>query len=334
MIENLEKHSRLMHNEVTILDITEAREARLRSAIYFTQAETYQQHQKYQSLKSRVSPNLHDDRLDQLRNRCVPDCGTWLFRDENFCEWLNDSENTVVWLWLHGIPGAGKTYLTAAAIDHIKDQHRTLFVFATHAKENGLSALSILQSLIFQAAEDDQDFQSILVESKEREIRGNTSYAVGLLETFLMTAGPIYIIIDGLDEMEECERQILLQQLEDTSKSCRDLRILISSRAEDDISRVLQHKATSIRVDDKNSGGIQTYVDHRCKAWIAAQSFNRETRLEVLGFISPLSAKANGKFRFPSFEKLESHANPPWYNFRHVLVRTDHSGQFGTDEQR
>ncbi|WYZ35798.1 hypothetical protein EsH8_X_000445 [Colletotrichum jinshuiense] len=307
VIENLQKHSLLMRNEVTILDITEARKARVRSSLHFMQAEAHQQRQKYQGLKSRMSPNLHDDRLDQLRNRCVPDCGTWLFRDEKFCEWLDDSNKTAVWLWLQGIPGAGKTYLTAAAINYMKDQHRTLFVFADHANQSKLSALSVVQSLIFQAAEDDKSLQSLLVESKERELRGNTGYAVDLLKMFLMTAGPVYVIIDGLDEIEEFERQILLQRLEDVSKSCGDLRIMISSRAEDDISRVLQPNATSIRVDEKNAGGIQTYVDSRCKNWIATQQFNRETRLEVLGFISPLSAKANGKFKFPFNDRPESY---------------------------
>ncbi|KAL1897946.1 hypothetical protein Sste5346_003798 [Sporothrix stenoceras] len=55
-----------------------------------------------------------------------------------------------------------------------------------------------------------------------------------------MADGPTYIVMDGLDEMDEDERQILLWQLGDLAKHCEDLRLLISSRAEDDISRALR----------------------------------------------------------------------------------------------
>ncbi|KAH7148334.1 hypothetical protein EDB81DRAFT_792040 [Dactylonectria macrodidyma] len=298
VIENVQKHSSLLRSEVTLLDIKEAREDRVRSSEHFSKAEAFQELQKYLGLKSRLSPSMYDDRLDWLRNRRVPGCATWLFRDEKFCEWLDTSKSTVVWLWLQGIPGAGKTYLTAAAIEHTREQHRTLFAFETHANNSNLSAFSILQSLMFQAAEDDKDFQTLLVESQERELRGNTGYIVGLLKTFLVASGSTYIIIDGLDEMEECERQILLHRLIELSKECGDLRLLISSRSEDDISRRLQGKATTIRVDDRNSGSIQVYVDWRCQDWMTSRQFNPATKGELLQFISQLSAKANGMFLY------------------------------------
>ncbi|KAL2672527.1 hypothetical protein Neosp_013239 [[Neocosmospora] mangrovei] len=260
IIDNFQKHSNLLRSEVTVLDIQQAREARLRSSEHFTRAEAFQELQKYLGLKARLSPNMYDDRLDWLRNRRTSGCATWLFQDEKFCEWLDTSKNTVVWIWLQGIPGAGKTYLTAAAIEHTREHHRTLFAFATHANNSSLSAFSILQSLMFQAAEDDKDFQTLLVESQERELQGNTGYVVGLLKTFLVTSGSIFIIIDGLDEMEECERQILLHRLTELSKECKDLRLLISSRSEDDISRRLEGKASTIRVNDRNSGSMFLYA--------------------------------------------------------------------------
>ncbi|KAJ4193958.1 hypothetical protein NW767_010198 [Fusarium falciforme] len=300
VIDNFQKHSNLLRSEVTVLDIQQAREDRLRSSEHFSKAEAFQELQKYLGLKSRLSPSMYDDRLDWLRNRRTSGCATWLFQDEKFCEWLDTSKNTVVWLWLQGIPGAGKTYLTAAAIEHTREHHPALFAFATHANNGSLSAFSILQSLMFQAAEDDKDFQTLLVESQERELRGNTGYIVGLLKTFLATSGSTFIIIDGLDEMEECERQILLHRLTELSKECKDLRLLISSRSEDDISRRLEDKATTIRVDDRNSGSIQIYVDRRFEDWMASRQFNPATKKELLQFISPLSAKANGKSPFVS----------------------------------
>ncbi|KAK6073797.1 NACHT domain protein [Seiridium cupressi] len=208
--------------------------------------------------------------------------------------------SAVAWFWLQGIPGAGKSYLSAAAIDHIKrNHHRVLFAFASHLNKHGLTALSIIQSLVFQTANDDDDFKSVLVESKEREIQANTGHVSELLATFLKTAkGPTYIIIDGLDEMEECERQILLQRLEGLCKESEGLRLLISSRAEDDICRALAEKGKNIRVQDRNFGSIQNYIDHRFEDWVARGQFESSTKTEIFGLLSPLSANARGMFLY------------------------------------
>ncbi|KAF4452091.1 NACHT domain protein [Fusarium austroafricanum] len=293
VVNSLEKHSLLMKNEVTFMDIQEAKEARARTSQQLSRAEVSQQREMFLSLRSRVSPDLYDSRLDWFRNRCVSGCATWLLDDRDFGEWLDPNDNNTVWLWLRGIPGAGKTYLSAAAIDHTREHHQTLFAFISHGMKSSQSALSILHSLVFQAAEDDQSFQTHLLDSKERELQGNTSYVLGLLKTFLTTTGRTYIIIDGLDEMNEYERQILLKRFEDLSKDCSDLRLLISSRAEDDIASTVQDKATTIRVDHRNSGSIQTYIDRRLEQWLANQNFDSKIKKELFQSVTPILAKAN-----------------------------------------
>ncbi|KAF5659325.1 NACHT domain-containing protein [Fusarium denticulatum] len=298
VIKSLEKHSLLMKNEVTFIDIQEAREARARTSEQLSRAEASQQLQRFRSLRSRVSPDLYDSRLDWFRNRCVSGCATWLLKDGEFGEWMDPNSNNTTYIWLQGIPGAGKTYLSAAAIDHTREHHQTLFAFISHGMKSSQSALSILHSLVFQAAEDDQSFQAHLLDSKERELQGNTSFVLELLKTFLTTAGRTHIIIDGLDEMDEYERQILLKRFDELSKDCSDLRLMISSRAEDDIATTLKDKATAIRVDHRNSGSIQTYIDQRWERWLANQGFATAVRRELFQSVAPILAKANGMFLY------------------------------------
>ncbi|KAF5578807.1 NACHT domain protein [Fusarium subglutinans] len=294
VINNLEKHSLLMKNEVTFIDIQEAREARVRTSEQLSRAEASQQVQRFRALRSRVSPELYDSRLDWFRNRCVSGCATWLLKDGEFGELMDPNSNNTTYIWLQGIPGAGKTYLSAAAIDHTREHHQTLFAFISHRMKNSQSALAILHSLVFKAAEDDQSFQAHLLDSKERELQGNTSHVLELLKTFLTTARRTHIIIDGLDEMDEYERQILLKRFDELSKDCSDLRLMISSRAEDDIATALQDRATAIRVDHRNSGSIQTYIDQRWERWLANQGFGIAVRKESFQSVSPILAKANG----------------------------------------
>jgi hypothetical protein len=299
VVGNLKSHAHLMREEVTLVDIKEAQVARIRALAHFTETHEFQETQKFQGFKARINPPLYEERLDWLCNRSHIDGTKWLLRDQTFTHWLEISKRDSIWLWLQGIPGAGKTFLAAAAIKHGKKNHRTIFVFASHANQNGLTALSVIQSLIFQAVIDDKNLQTVLVESNERDLKSNTLYASDLLKSLVVSAGPTYIVIDGLDEIEENERQILLQKLETIVKDCNELKILICSRTEDDITKALGQKAKSIRVDQKNLGSIQGYINTRSQEWMDNCNFDFETESEVRSLLSPLSAHAKGMQRGP-----------------------------------
>ncbi|RYP05157.1 hypothetical protein DL764_004011 [Monosporascus ibericus] len=163
---------------------------------------------------------------------------------------------------------ASKTFLSAAAIDAAKAQHSTLFVFASHVYQDSTTALSIIQSLAFQLATECKDTRSLLVEAKQRELKSNTRYASDSLKNLLKCTGPTYIIVDGLDEIDHLERRILLQALVECIEECNDLEVLISSRAEDDIAKILEKKAKIIRAHTRNSDSIQDYVEYRSRDWM------------------------------------------------------------------
>lgn len=313
VVANLKQHSALLRDEVTLLDIQEAHENRIRSLAHFEETNIFQQSQKFFSLRDRISVNMYDDRLDFIRNRSVPGCEEWLLVDTYFCEWQGDVNNAnnkpTVWLWLHGIPGSGKTYLCGAAIDHLRQtlKKQTLFVFLSCANNANQTALSVLQSFVFQAAEDDIDLQAVLNDATERELRGNTGYVLDLFKTWLLGAGPTFCVIDGLDEMDRSERQILLQRLDELTNACSELRLLICSQSEADISRVLERKAAGIQVNKRNSGSIQAYINTRSDNWISNRRFDSHLGLELRELLSPLSAKADGECSTPISHSPNTH---------------------------
>ncbi|KAK4244292.1 hypothetical protein C7999DRAFT_44010 [Corynascus novoguineensis] len=299
VVSNIERHTTLMRSEVTMQRISEEHEFRAKSLAHFDRETDFQELQKFQLLKTRVSPRIYDDRLDWLLNRSCKASAEWLVTDNIFQGWLDMSNPAVRLLWLQGIPGAGKTFLSAAAIDEAKTRHRTLFVFVSHIHQTSTTTRCILQSLLFQLAFDVKDAQSVLVESNERELLGSTRYILELLKTLLDTpaVGPTYIMLDGLDEMEAVERGILLQQLTGLD-SCPGVKILISSRPEDDIANMLDGKATEIRVDKRNSGSIQSYVDQRTQDWIRTANFDQEIRKQVERLLAPVTENADGMFLY------------------------------------
>ncbi|KAH6626209.1 hypothetical protein B0J18DRAFT_443769 [Chaetomium sp. MPI-SDFR-AT-0129] len=299
VVGNIERHTSLMRSEVTMQRISEEHEFRAKSLAHFDKETDFQELQRFQTLKTRVSPRIYDDRLEWLLDRSAKASAQWLVTDNMFQGWLDVSNPAMRLLWLQGIPGAGKTFLSAVAVDEAKKRHRTLFVFVSHIHQSSTTTKSILQSLLFQLAFDLEDAQSVLVESNERELLGNTQYVRDLLKTLLSTpgVGPTYIILDGLDEMEAVERGILLNQLADL-ESCPEVRTLISSRPEDDIANILDAKASKIRVDKRNSDSIRSYVNQRTQDWMRTADFDQEIRKQVEHLLEPVAEHANGMFLY------------------------------------
>ena len=119
---------------------------------------------------------------------------------------------------------------------------------------------------------------------------------MGLLATLLGTAGSVFIVIDGLDEIDEIERTRLLRGLLELSNTCHEAKFLVSSRIEDDIHKVLHDKAVEVRIDSRNAGSIQAFVEHRAQDWFMSREFLPEDRTEIMGLLAPLSSKANGMY--------------------------------------
>jgi SpoVK/Ycf46/Vps4 family AAA+-type ATPase len=51
----------------------------------------------------------------------LPDSGKWLLRKKEFQNWMASSNSSI--LWLHGIPGSGKSMLVAHVIEYIKNRN-------------------------------------------------------------------------------------------------------------------------------------------------------------------------------------------------------------------
>lgn len=111
--------------------ITEEHEFRAKSLAHFDHETDFQELQKFQTLKTRVSPRIYDDRLDWLLNRSSKDSAEWLVTDNIFQTWLDITDPAVRLLWLQGIPGAGKLSrsldLTWFSGTHIELQARPFF---------------------------------------------------------------------------------------------------------------------------------------------------------------------------------------------------------------
>lgn len=108
VMASIENHKLLMEREVTFADIRDARDARSRALTEYEQNVTMRENQNFGDCRDSLSPHLYDEELNKiLRDRCKDTCG-WLEDDDYFQRWLNGRRRTTAFLWLSGMPGAGK----------------------------------------------------------------------------------------------------------------------------------------------------------------------------------------------------------------------------------
>ncbi|PVH83873.1 hypothetical protein DL98DRAFT_486212 [Cadophora sp. DSE1049] len=292
IMSHIERHTSLMRNEVRLEHIREEHEARLRALEHFDRTERSHRLQEYNAIKEAISPRTYEGDLDRIRSRICEGTGKWLLRNDTFIKWLDQSDMSVRLMWLEGIPGAGKTFLSSTIVNKALSQGRTLFAFLSYKFSSTTSALSIIHSLLFQLSSDDDDLEAILCQSTAKELRREMKIAMGLLSTLLNAAGPVFIVIDGVDEIDEIERCRFLNCLLELLKSCDEVKILVCSRMEDDIRTVLNKKAVNIRIDKQNAGSIQAFIKHHAEQWFLSRSFLPEACAEIRRLLAPLSSKA------------------------------------------
>lgn len=298
---HIERHTSLMRNEVRLTDIREEHAARIRAWEHFEDAERAHQRQEYNGIKTDINPPSFDKRFNHFRNRVCSGTGDWLLNDKAFMQWFDTGDTTVKILWLTGIPGAGKSFLATTIVDAAQTRNGSAvgFAFLNYKQSSGLSALSVIHSLIFQMAFRNDDMQAIICQSEVSGLKNQIEAATGLLKMILKCAGPSHIVIDGLDEIDSIERVLLIKQLSNLTAECSELKVLLSSRNENDIAAALRDERTTIiEAHRRNTESIQAFVHGRREDWFRERQFWPEMREELEHLLSPLAAKAEGMVTF------------------------------------
>ena len=122
----------------------------------------------------------------------------------------------------------------------------------------------------------------------------DTGHVRSLLLDLLKAVDVTYIVLDGLDEINQIERQFVLKELLEINRDSANTKLLLSSRIEPDIVRLLPVNVEKERVDDRNIDDIQAYVQIRTNEWLMFSPFDTETSEEIRKLLVPLPQKSGG----------------------------------------
>ncbi|KAJ8107153.1 hypothetical protein OPT61_g9064 [Boeremia exigua] len=156
-------------------------------------------------------------REKQSNITATPGTGGWFFNSKPFKGWTSGNNR---WLWCHGIPGAGKTFLASNTVTelqqvHQPDQTLVLVLFCSYDTADTQSVDNLVASLLKQVVQSHQSVpQKLQDRYKEHSTAGTKPKLVEIIDILngvLAVVPKTYIIIDALDELtEESKRTTIL----------------------------------------------------------------------------------------------------------------------------
>lgn len=312
--QNMERHRLLLDSKVTQPYIAQALSARVQAYRVYEESHKSQRQQMYTAFKNSLKLIPYDKELEELTRTCMEDSGAWLLNSEPFSAWLGAQTRMRRILWIQGIPGAGKTYLASTIIQHLKSMSSdVVFAFLTYRATKAVTTLEVLHSLLFQFISENPDLQRDLCEAVGARHRQFASSMASTLEVFgdILGDSATSFVIDGLDEITEPKRESLLNSLFHILDSSPNVKILISSRDEHDVSRLLGSRADVIRLHDKNGRDVEQYVRKRTDRWLRTLDLRYHIELELRQLLSSIASKAEGMFLYARLvlDDIESQSN-------------------------
>lgn len=192
----------------------------------------------------------------------------------------------------------GKTFLTRDIADYLKhNQHRTLVAFLTH--EQDVTCVSVLQSLLFQAIDIDRTCMPLIQDLHERGRCNSLKDLEEILFTVINTEDEKLMIVDGLDEVNKADGGTILNSLLDLLSKCPSLRLLVSSRNENEIVNRLERQSISLSIDHANTNDIKKFVERRGEEFLRNledRDVDQETLDDIRIAMNRIPDRANSEY--------------------------------------
>ena len=177
------------------------------------------------------------------------------------------------------------------------DEHPVAFAFLSHQSFQEHLTLKILHSFMFQLMIDNKALRPVLIynyENNYRKLTSSPAFVSDLLKDILVDSLTTYFVVDGLDEVADTERSMLLVSLMDLQRQSSKLKLLISSRAEYDISLHLKSQCEMFLVHQRNFQDIADYVETRTDVWLSGMNLSSELICEIRRLTEEIAPKSKG----------------------------------------
>lgn len=173
--------------------------------------------------------------------------GVWLLESADFERFMSTPKSKI---WLYGIPGAGKSVLSATIIDHIKAQrteHVALaFFFCEYFNTATQTCRNIFGSIARQLAlqnpralETLEEFFNDQTDLGHLDFNPEDCEFIDLIEKMSTNFNSTIIVIDGIDECQENRAAVVESLAQLNRDGIGSIKTIFASRKEPDIEERL-----------------------------------------------------------------------------------------------
>ncbi|KAF8241687.1 hypothetical protein K440DRAFT_665191 [Wilcoxina mikolae CBS 423.85] len=212
-------------------------------------------------------------------------------------------------LWIKGKPGCGKTFITPILVEAIEANYQTKalserstisYFFCDYKNPRKSSVLEILRSLLCQILRQNKSRTSLIdvfAFAMSHSTCATASSRVELwqlLELALQSLPSAYLVIDGVDECDNCEE--LSRNLKRLSVQPGLVHVLALGRMSDrDLQKHFRHSPQLTITSDENFDDISSYVASRIDS-ICRLGFGPGFAMSKDEIINKLTTASNGMF--------------------------------------
>jgi hypothetical protein len=213
----------------------------------------------------------------KARKQRQAETGLWLLESPKFTRWKTRAASR---LWIHGIPGCGKTILSSTIIRHLL-QHCgddpsmvTVYFFYDFNDDQKQDSELMLRSLLFQlsqrlATKSEQSLDALFALCKNGRPLPQLHVLLEKTQQMMQEFTHVYAVLDALDECRQRSRSLGRMEILETIAGWRlqNLHLIMTSRKERDIESSLEDyvdkEDTVCLQSDVVDKDIQRYVQQR-----------------------------------------------------------------------
>ncbi|KAH6972969.1 hypothetical protein BKA56DRAFT_492630 [Ilyonectria sp. MPI-CAGE-AT-0026] len=255
----------------------------------------FQRHEVYKWLNDINPSPIHHRACSQYESGT----GDWVLRSDDWKSWISGQNRS---LWIHGIPGAGKTILTSHLVESIQTQcdtsgSKSAYVYYyCYFGHNTDEASPFLKWTISQLCRKADVVPTSLYKLYKRGEGLSLANLLSVLEAILQEFDCVYVILDAIDE--STPRTDLLQVLQNLITDLRfsKIRTLATSREYIDIEEMME--GISVPISMRNpllDEDIRLFVESQLGSHPKLKRWPASVRGQAL---EALSTKAKGMFRW------------------------------------
>jgi adenylate kinase family enzyme len=305
ILNDLRQHKELVERQADLIAFREAKQAQDDAQKH------YEEHEEQERLRRRLfmqdwldAPNMAaQQEKGQLTREARPRSGQWLLSRDKVKAWLDPAMIVAACLWIHGIPGAGKTVLASLLIDSCKSitNVRTIYFYCRHGDQRADNFISMARSFLDQLSRLESSIVDILYDmaAKKENCFKTRKDTEELLQLCLDAGGTLYVVVDGLDECAESEQKVIarwLRKYADNSGATREPTRCVFLSQDDTTTRALLSTLPTIRISaTDNKHDIKAYCSAIAKD---IQSKFTESDVNTSWIVEAVSTKADGNTLF------------------------------------